>query len=109
MKGVATAFDMDGGSWTQAGGYLPVENNPKLARGIDDFFGKKKRGHELIDIEPAMTEDFGYLLSRFLVSCSGLALTALVTFTIHRWVLRKKLWLSGVEELYLTFSQESHG
>lgn len=63
-EAVATAFDMEVEIELKQGGYLPVENNPKLARELMDFF-QEKEGVELIDIEPAMTgEDFGYLLSK---------------------------------------------
>lgn len=63
-ESVAAAFDMDVEIELKQGGYLPVENNPKLARELMDFF-EEKEGVELIDIEPAMTgEDFGYLLSK---------------------------------------------
>ena len=63
-EAVAAAFDMDVEIELKQGGYLPVENNPKLARELMDFF-QEKEGVELIDIEPAMTgEDFGYLLSK---------------------------------------------
>lgn len=61
-EAVAAAFDMEVEIELKQGGYLPVENNPKLARELMDFF-QEKEGVELIDIEPAMTgEDFGYLL-----------------------------------------------
>ncbi|MFS9000015.1 N-acetyldiaminopimelate deacetylase [Streptococcus infantis] len=63
-EGVAAAFDMDVEVELKQGGYLPVENNPELARQLMTFFDEKE-GIELIDIEPAMTgEDFGYLLSK---------------------------------------------
>ena len=63
-EGVAAAFDMDVEIELKQGGYLPVENNPELARQLMTFFDEKE-GIELIDIEPAMTgEDFGYLLSK---------------------------------------------
>lgn len=63
-EAVAAAFDMEVEIELKQGGYLPVENNPKLARELMDFF-QEKEGVELIDIEPAMTgEDFGYLLSK---------------------------------------------
>ena len=63
-EGVAAAFDMDVEIELKQGGYLPVENNPKLARELMTFFDEQE-GIELIDIEPAMTgEDFGYLLSK---------------------------------------------
>lgn len=63
-EAVAAAFDMEVEIELKQGGYLPVENNPKLARELMDFF-EEKEGVELIDIEPAMTgEDFGYLLSK---------------------------------------------
>ena len=63
-ESVAAAFDMDVEIELKQGGYLPVENNPELARQLMTFFDEKE-GIELIDIEPAMTgEDFGYLLSK---------------------------------------------
>ena len=63
-EAVAAAFDMEVEIELKQGGYLPVENNPKLARDLMDFF-QEKEAVELIDIEPAMTgEDFGYLLSK---------------------------------------------
>ena len=63
-EGVAAAFDMDVEVELKQGGYLPVENNPELARKLMTFFDEKEE-IELIDIEPAMTgEDFGYLLSK---------------------------------------------
>ena len=63
-EGVATAFDIDVEIELKQGGYLPVENNPELARELMTFFDEKEE-IELIDIEPAMTgEDFGYLLSK---------------------------------------------
>lgn len=63
-ESVAAAFDMEVEVELKQGGYLPVENNPKLAQELMTFFDEKE-GIELIDIEPAMTgEDFGYLLSR---------------------------------------------
>ena len=63
-EGVAAAFDMDVEIELKQGGYLPVENNPELARELMTFFDEKE-DIELIDIEPAMTgEDFGYLLSK---------------------------------------------
>lgn len=63
-EAVAAAFDMEVEIELKQGGYLPVENNPKLARELMDFF-QEKESVELIDIEPAMTgEDFGYLLSK---------------------------------------------
>ena len=63
-EGVADAFEMEVEVELKQGGYLPVENNPELARELMTFFDEKE-GIELIDIEPAMTgEDFGYLLSK---------------------------------------------
>ena len=57
-EGVAAAFDMEVEVELKQGGYLPVENDPALARELMDFF-EEKDGIELIDIEPAMTgEDF---------------------------------------------------
>ena len=63
-KGVAASFDLDVDITLKQGGYLPVENNPELARELMDFFTADE-AVKLIDIEPAMTgEDFGYLLSK---------------------------------------------
>ena len=63
-EGVAVAFGMEVEVELKQGGYLPVENNPELARELMAFFDEKEE-IELIDIEPAMTgEDFGYLLSK---------------------------------------------
>ena len=63
-KGVAQSFDMTIDLKFKQGGYLPVENNPKLAKEPMDFFRNETKAN-LIDIAPAMTgEDFGYLLSK---------------------------------------------
>lgn len=63
-KGVAQSFDMTIDLKLKQGGYLPVENNPKLAKELMDFFRNETKAN-LIDIAPAMTgEDFGYLLSK---------------------------------------------
>ena len=63
-QGVAQAFDMKLELNLKQGGYLPVENNPKLAKELMEFFTNETKAH-LIDIAPAMTgEDFGYLLSK---------------------------------------------
>ena len=46
------------------GGYLPVENQPELAKELMDF-SQLREDVNLIDILPAMTgEDFGFLLSK---------------------------------------------
>ncbi|AYG01644.1 N-acetyldiaminopimelate deacetylase [Lactococcus allomyrinae] len=63
-QGVAQSFDMELDLKLKQGGYLPVENNPKLASELMTFF-EDEAAVNLIDIEPAMTgEDFGYLLSK---------------------------------------------
>ncbi|MCT4432608.1 N-acetyldiaminopimelate deacetylase [Lactococcus cremoris] len=63
-KGVAQSFDITIDLKLKQGGYLPVENNPKLAKELMDFFRNETKAN-LIDIAPAMTgEDFGYLLSK---------------------------------------------
>ncbi|MCT0497834.1 N-acetyldiaminopimelate deacetylase [Lactococcus cremoris] len=63
-KGFAQSFDMTIDLKLKQGGYLPVENNPKLAKELMDFFRNETKAN-LIDIAPAMTgEDFGYLLSK---------------------------------------------
>ncbi|GFH41090.1 N-acetyldiaminopimelate deacetylase [Pseudolactococcus insecticola] len=63
-EGVATSFGLSVDIKLKQGGYLPVENNPELARELMAFFDNAPEV-ELIDIEPAMTgEDFGYLLSK---------------------------------------------
>ncbi len=63
-KGVAQSFDMTIDLKLKQEGYLPVENNPKLAKELMDFFRNETKAN-LIDIAPAMTgEDFGYLLSK---------------------------------------------
>ncbi|MGT2846466.1 N-acetyldiaminopimelate deacetylase [Streptococcus massiliensis] len=63
-EGVAQSFDLELDLELKQGGYLPVENQPDLARDLMDFFAAEE-GVNLIDILPAMTgEDFGYLLSK---------------------------------------------
>lgn len=63
-QGVAQSFGMELDLKLKQGGYLPVENNPKLASELMTFF-ENEAAVNLIDIEPAMTgEDFGYLLSK---------------------------------------------
>lgn len=63
-KGVAQSFDITIDLKLKQGGYLPVENNPKLAKELMDFFRNETKAN-LIDIAPAMTgEGFGYLLSK---------------------------------------------
>lgn len=63
-EGVAASFDLEVQIELKQGGYLPVENNPELAKNLMAFF--KKRGSvDLIECLPAMTgEDFGFLLSK---------------------------------------------
>ena len=63
-EGVAAAFDVKLDLELKQGGYLPVENQPELAKELMDFFAAEEDVH-LIDILPAMTgEDFGFLLSK---------------------------------------------
>ncbi|MFC3932616.1 N-acetyldiaminopimelate deacetylase [Streptococcus dentapri] len=61
-EGVAASFDMEVEIKLIQGGYLPVENDPSLAKDFMRFFDQETEAN-LIDILPAMTgEDFGYLL-----------------------------------------------
>lgn len=41
-EGVAAAFGMEVEVELKQGGYLPVENNPALARELMDFFEEKR-------------------------------------------------------------------
>lgn len=60
--GIATAFGVTVDVSLKQGGYLPVENNPDLAKELMTFFDQE-RDIDLVDCPPAMTgEDFGYLL-----------------------------------------------
>ncbi len=60
--GIATAFGVTVDVSLKQGGYLPVENNPDLAKELMTFFDQET-GVDLVDCLPAMTgEDFGYLL-----------------------------------------------
>lgn len=63
-EGVAASFDLEVQMELKQGGYLPVENNPELAKNLMAFF-KKRESVDLIECLPAMTgEDFGFLLSK---------------------------------------------
>lgn len=63
-QGVAQSFDMAVDIELNQGGYLPVENNPELAKNLMAYFDQAE-GINLIDCPPAMTgEDFGYLLQQ---------------------------------------------
>ncbi|MDY4761793.1 N-acetyldiaminopimelate deacetylase [Streptococcus thoraltensis] len=63
-EGVAASFDMEVEVILNPSGYLPVENNPDLARQLLNFF-QKQPNTNLIECLPAMTgEDFGYLLNK---------------------------------------------
>lgn len=63
-RGIAESFGLEVDIHLKQKGYLPVENNPELARNLMDFF-EKRQAVNLIDCLPAMTgEDFGYLLSK---------------------------------------------
>ncbi|MGT2930070.1 N-acetyldiaminopimelate deacetylase [Streptococcus dentasini] len=63
-QGVAAAFNLKVEVELIQGGYLPVENDPELAKDLMRFFDQKTEAN-LIDILPAMTgEDFGYLLHK---------------------------------------------
>ena len=63
-EGVAASFGMEVDIMLKQGGYLPVENNPALAKELMAFFDASPAVN-LIDCLPAMTgEDFGYLLSK---------------------------------------------
>ncbi|WP_165212909.1 N-acetyldiaminopimelate deacetylase [Streptococcus tangpeifui] len=61
-EGIAKSFGLEVAVELIQGGYLPVENDPDLAKDLMAFFDQKTDAN-LIDILPAMTgEDFGYLL-----------------------------------------------
>ncbi|KYP18074.1 N-acetyldiaminopimelate deacetylase [Streptococcus parauberis] len=63
-EGVAASFNLEVQIELKQGGYLPVENNPELAKNLMAFF-KKRESVDLIECLPAMTgEDFGFLLSK---------------------------------------------
>ena len=63
-EGVAASFDMSVEVILNPSGYLPVENNPLLAKDLMTFFQNQAEVN-LIDCPPAMTgEDFGYLLHK---------------------------------------------
>ena len=63
-NGIATSYGCKVDLKLNQGGYLPVENNPKLTA---DFINYMEENFEVTyqETEPAMTgEDFGYLLSK---------------------------------------------
>ncbi|EHJ57035.1 amidohydrolase [Streptococcus urinalis FB127-CNA-2] len=61
-EGIAASFGVNVVVELKQGGYLPVENDPKLVQELMIFF-KDRPAVNLIDCEPAMIgEDFGYLL-----------------------------------------------
>lgn len=63
-EGIAKSFNLKLDLHLKQGGYLPVQNNPKLAQQAMRFFEEQPEV-KLIDIAPAMTgEDFGYLLNK---------------------------------------------
>lgn len=63
-EGVAQSFDMDVDIELNQGGYLPVENDPHLAKKLMIFF-ENHENVEMLACPPAMTgEDFGYLLQQ---------------------------------------------
>lgn len=63
-EGIAASFNLEVDIQLHQSGYLPVENNPELARQLMDYFDGRDSVH-LIDCLPAMTgEDFGYLLQQ---------------------------------------------
>ncbi|MFS1664025.1 N-acetyldiaminopimelate deacetylase [Streptococcus sp. zg-JUN1979] len=63
-EGVAASFGMEVVISLKQGGYLPVENNPELARELMSFF-EELEDVQLKECLPAMTgEDFGYLLHK---------------------------------------------
>jgi len=63
-EGIAKSFNLKLDLHLKQGGYLPVQNNPKLAQQAMRFFEEQPEVN-LIDIAPAMTgEDFGYLLNK---------------------------------------------
>ena len=63
-EGLAASFGLDVDVVLKQGGYLPVENDPRLAQNLMTYF-EQAEGVHLIDCPPAMTgEDFGYLLHK---------------------------------------------
>ncbi|HFI0084469.1 TPA: N-acetyldiaminopimelate deacetylase [Streptococcus suis] len=63
-EGIAKSFGVELDIVLNPSGYLPVENNPKLADEFMTYFDGVE-GVEMIDCPPAMTgEDFGYLLNK---------------------------------------------
>lgn len=63
-QGVADSFGLSVEIELNQGGYLPVENNPALAKDLMTFFAAAD-GVNLVACPPAMTgEDFGYLLQQ---------------------------------------------
>lgn len=63
-EGIAASFGVIAELELIESGYLPVENNPQLAKNLMDFY-RADETIDLIDCPPAMTgEDFGYLLSK---------------------------------------------
>lgn len=62
--GVARSYNAQVDLDLNQGGYLPVENNPKLTKRFINYM-EKTPSVNFIETEPAMTgEDFGYLLSK---------------------------------------------
>lgn len=63
-QGIAASFHLKVEVELNQGGYLPVENHPRLADELMTYFEAIPEV-EVIDCPPAMTgEDFGYLLSK---------------------------------------------
>ncbi|MBW1605227.1 N-acetyldiaminopimelate deacetylase [Lactobacillus sp. Sy-1] len=62
--GIARSYNCEVNVELNQGGYLPVENDPKLTANFIQFMKQDDRV-QFIETEPAMTgEDFGYLLSK---------------------------------------------
>ncbi|MHA8110204.1 N-acetyldiaminopimelate deacetylase [Lactobacillaceae bacterium Melli_B4] len=62
--GIARSYNCEVNVELNQGGYLPVENNPKLTQNFIQYM-KQNDQVNFITTEPAMTgEDFGYLLSK---------------------------------------------
>lgn len=63
-NGIATSYDCKVQLDLNQGGYLPVENNPKLTSNFINYM-ENQADVDFINTMPAMTgEDFGYLLSK---------------------------------------------
>ena len=98
-EGIALSFGVDLEIELNPSGYLPVENNPQLADELMTYF-EQVDGVEMIDCPPAMTgEDFGYLLNKVPVLCSGWVWIRLIPFTILVSVPKEEVLPFAVDKL----------